>query len=1327
MKRSFHFIRRCALYSPPGKSSRGFALIATITLMILLALLSIGLLTMATTQLRISEQTLHASEAKAQAKLALGIAIDRLQCELGPDQRISAGSGILDSSPETAEIDGVACPHWVGVWDSWDTWLNRQHSTRQISIDSTYNQGRTQMFRTWLISSPRKEDPKQFNTPKMGFRNGGRNISQLVELVGRGTLLADTEKKNIVRAGLVHVDDALPYASAKKISRYRKSLAWWVSAENQKVRINLPKFDSDNTSELSILQSTWDTPQPNLESIDELDSITKQLPDGGSEYDRQVRTLISRGSLFLTASGSQNTELGKAFHDISLVSSGLLTDPKFGGLKKDMNILLSQDKLPEDFTSSDQDASLRPYTKEDGEATVSNRPIGSWNQLYYWSNLWDYQNTKDNQDASASLLWDGSTPYTVLASDAESIHNMMNNRYTYMRNPILMRLYAFVGMHFNYREGQHGMRGGHLDFRLSVIPVQVWWNPYNVQMKLQGPEGQPMGVYFGQHRLLPLVLANNATTGGSEQIPGDEIGSYNEAMFTPYKWQADGYNNRQIADFMAALRTTATMNKDGTPIRGELSVLNPGEIVIFAQPLVDQENFSHGVNPIVQSKANGHDVRVDNFPLKEGWSEAPGQATAFAINQRDGMRYDILTGDEYTDQKKFMFSVKFAENTSELQFTPDSVILASKYTDDIKKGQLGGLSFAAGVLDPSKVGQAQSKITKSSGTGADPQLLLKTIPAVLNINWGIWEKPLIDLVKPSQNMIDMSGAPTDNDNTRRRGKGGKPDDYTTFAAYYGVSLKWGKTPTIGTFPADKDYRAKTWQHSSPLYWGSQMHRASDLSRAYHPYQVEFKQATDEFAPVTIGNVLSAEEGDRMSPFGGPGAEQVTKIVAAELPLHQPYSIAGFAGARLTPGWYDDGEKTAASTAKRLSYQSGVPGVGIGNSFADPIIPANQIFSHNEISADPILGDFWDHGFMANDGIWDSWYTSSLSSRPKSISGTGGKTELKDVISEAFSIDENSDQTALANKRFGIKFNGAQAQDVMQELNETDGYKYSAKYLTVNGAFNINSTSIKAWKAILGGLKDRRMLYMNGGAPKELTAADDTTYFSRFAIASNEGSHIDDLGTIGFTNGLPDGEATAWSDLSKITSEQMDRLAEKMEAEVKKRGPFLNMAEFVNRRLEAGDNGIKGALQAAIDNSGINDVFYQMSEQMLKPQFSYPNSKAAEGSVYTAAPGYLIQSDVLAVLGNILTTRDDSFTIRAYGEVGESSTTGDGKVLSRAWCEATVQRTIDYVDPSNSPETPVTAVNYQTGQLEDSGLSQINKTFGRKFEVVSFRWLSAEEI
>ena len=72
-------------------------------------------------------------------------------------------------------------------------------------------------------------------------------------------------------------------------------------------------------------------------------------------------------------------------------------------------------------------------------------------------------------------------------------------------------------------------------------------------------------------------------------------------------------------------------------------------------------------------------------------------------------------------------------------------------------------------------------------------------------------------------------------------------------------------------------------------------------------------------------------------------------------------------------------------------------------------------------------------------------------------------------------------------------------------------------------------------------------------------------------------------------------------------------------------------------------GVKGALQAAIDESSINSTFDELSDMVIAPRGGYPNQDAARGSVYTAAPGYLIQSDVLAVLGNILTTRDDTPT------------------------------------------------------------------------------------
>ena len=107
-------------------------------------------------------------------------------------------------------------------------------------------------------------------------------------------------------------------------------------------------------------------------------------------------------------------------------------------------------------------------------------------------------------------------------------------------------------------------------------------------------------------------------------------------------------------------------------------------------------------------------------------------------------------------------------------------------------------------------------------------------------------------------------------------------------------------------------------------------------------------------------------------------------------------------------------------------------------------------------------------------------------------------------------------------------------------------------------------------------------------------------------------------------------------------------------------------------------------------------------------------------MHTAAPGYLIQSDVLASLGNILTVRDDTFTVRAYGCVRNPNKA----VLAQAWCEAVVQRTMNYVDPTNKPEdSDYTPEGKKNGQ----GLSDTNKVMGRQFRIVSFKWLDNWDI
>ena len=88
--------------------------------------------------------------------------------------------------------------------------------------------------------------------------------------------------------------------------------------------------------------------------------------------------------------------------------------------------------------------------------------------------------------------------------------------------------------------------------------------------------------------------------------------------------------------------------------------------------------------------------------------------------------------------------------------------------------------------------------------------------------------------------------------------------------------------------------------------------------------------------------------------------------------------------------------------------------------------------------------------------------------------------------------------------------------------------------------------------------------------------------------------------------------------------------------------------------------------------------------------------------------------VLRPLAPIMASRGDTFTIRAYGETINPST---GKPDGQAWCEAVIQRIPNYLNKIDNPwKSPA-----------DEDFNEVNKTFGRQFKIVGFRWLSEADI
>jgi hypothetical protein len=212
------------------------------------------------------------------------------------------------------------------------------------------------------------------------------------------------------------------------------------------------------------------------------------------------------------------------------------------------------------------------------------------------------------------------------------------------------------------------------------------------------------------------------------------------------------------------------------------------------------------------------------------------------------------------------------------------------------------------------------------------------------------------------------------------------------------------------------------------------------------------------------------------------------------------------------------------------------------------------------------------------------------------------------------------------------------------------------------------------------------------------------------------------------NKIDNPKTNTWNGYRQLDETELEKLAVEIVTEVRERGPFLSMSEFVNRRIgPSGPLTLRGALEAAITRAEINEeqnaafpdsclnqmpiTVADVSDTKL---YSYKTPEATTGNPAAGAPGWVNQGDLLRILEPSATVRGDTFVIRTYGEAVD----GNGIVTARAYAEAVVQRIPEYVDPTDRPSLNA-AVN--------PAARAANKTFGHRMNVNSFRWLSEKEI
>lgn len=384
----------------------------------------------------------------------------------------------------------------------------------------------------------------------------------------------------------------------------------------------------------------------------------------------------------------------------------------------------------------------------------------------------------------------------------------------------------------------------------------------------------------------------------------------------------------------------------------------------------------------------------------------------------------------------------------------------------------------------------------------------------------------------------------------------------------------------------------------------------------------------------------------------------------------------------------------------LANQGFLPGATYtaGESFATPMLGSSSV-----AAAGTKDYKLLDHTWFANNALWDHYFFSTLSPYEGPLMGSKG---LKQV---ATGFLENGE--SLLNPRI-IPAGSKPGPEVVERLSTAEGFRESASHLMIDGAFNVNSTSVQAWKAFLASTNKEDVDFFHvsdGSAAGRAGQVEEAAHpFSRMRRAN--GPAVESFNAI-------EGRHGRWTGMRTLTDAEINVLATNIVEEIKQRGPFLSLAEFVNRKPGSDkEQALKGALQAAIDRTdSINsrfslDSINYTAAQAAADGHAFP--EALEGQSAAGAPGYLTQGDILSSLGSVIAVRSDTFRIRSYGEAVDPA----NKVIARAWCEAVVQRVPDFVDPSDQPQVAI-----------ESLTKNANKLFGRRFEVTGFRWLSPEEV
>jgi hypothetical protein len=1212
---------------------RGFSLVASMLMMTLLMGLGVGLLSLASIELRHSGHGVHQARAQANARLALAMALNELQRHVGPDTRATATASILGQNETLGQ------PNWTGVWDTRPAGPGGflQRDDRNGGLRDVRNDGWNAADKAlaWLVSGSElgRLDPR---APLVG---------DTVDLVGPGSLGAAANATTMVGAPKV------PIGSAGEGNGH---YAWWVGDLGVKANIATPDAHEDRQPDPA---GPGDGGWFRLLASQEADAGA--LTGSGAALDADAKRRLPSESSPEIVGPVARDRMRAGFHDFTTHSEMVLADMAHGGLKRDLTAYFQSTGAIPDKRGlpglRDADHLVGPANpaaaERDGETWTDGRHRHTsprFGLLRKWATL----NAPFDKGTIAAIP-PKSEPSPRIPRDANELA-LSNNQPASLASldtPALVPVLVEGSMQFSlswFRKVPapgEPLRGGPFDVRQHFFPRVVLWNPYNIELTLD--------------RSIVVIQGN-----GRQEVWMDGIQQFGNGFWNVLsQWiffeggrdpnfgqgreiiNSSGYLDPYIGSFYFTIPRTT---------------FGPGECLVFSPDTAGEYNGT------IIGKAGSSAIDTNLLTC----TKPPHPSRNFYMSDNN-----VAGGISF--MPTFYW---FAPTQWWTQLTGRKGI--ENQGDDCRVilKQLGSRSNISFEEFDSLPQLALISASMQFGGGREPR-----------IAWNINEKmPLEELsarnpvVTRKPNVRTREGIRLrwfDEHLSNELGAGalaGTPHFQEALMASWNLRAAYstrspfdniaGSLPVSGTGGGPWFFGAYTRDlYDEAVSWDSQM-------------------------PVPRGGKYHG------NPFGPPQESGGRPIILFDVPRQGSgvISIGQFQHAKLSEFiWH--------------------PAYAVGQSLADPRLggldrtaprlPAGRAGSHGGFNADRIgwssdtersqNRDSWarkaraiyqeypetdqfvyDLSYELNRTLWDSYFLSTGDAAAK-------RAFLADPVA-----------SPLPNgriRRAPLTGPGVGAAELAD-------FHLAARHLTIDGGFNVNSTSVDAWKAVLN-------------ATRRVSGGNGLTPFPRVLTAPGGEWSAGDTA---------DADA-AWSGGRALNDAEIDRLARAIVAEVRARGPFLSLADFVNRRLAANETGRMGPLQAAIEKAGLNAPFHAAypldNDQPLKSYRHPDNISEPIGLDQTlkpdskvwGIPGYLTQGDLLQVLGPALNARSDTFIIRTYGDSLDET----GKIVARAWCEAVVQRTSDPLQPDASGLN--SARNGQPGDL------------GRRFVIKSFRWLGRNEV